>query len=364
MKGASSLPDEDLAALFRAITAYVSDEGLPDMGPAAAAVFEIFRVEIDEDTDRYNEVCAKRKSAGSKGGQAKSKAKQIKQNEANQANGSKSSKAKQIKQNEANQADRIGLDRIGTEEPQNRETVRPLRAREPEPPEPSPEEAQILAVLEAAPGYPYSPETDLAFIREKRKKYPGVDLLFEAGRYRAHYTKRPFAADEKPRSRLASWIRIAYESLRQQEIRDAAAPAVPEPPWPYSVTYEQIAGMWDSLMLGEKFSKAPETVRRWKDLLRERIGENPAHRDDMAWWRNVFREIYESDFASGRIPGRDGNIWRLELSALLESEDRMQKLLTGKYRNREAYQEGPRFRPYEGPDSDYDPGVWDREEAG
>lgn len=112
---------------------------------------------------------------------------------------------------------------------------------------------------------------------------------------------------------------------------------------PHSLAYEEVAALWDANMPREGFLSAPEPTRKWKSCLAERIAENPASRDCLDWWLRRFREIDASDFASGRCPGRDGAVWRLELSRLLESEDMLQNLMNGKYRNREIYADGPQF---------------------
>jgi hypothetical protein len=128
------------------------------------------------------------------------------------------------------------------------------------------------------------------------------------------------------------------------------------------VTYEQIAELWNQNMLSGGFMKAPDNDPAWREKLAELIAVNPDRRDQFGWWYNAFKEIYDSDFASGRLPNNEGNIWRLELSTLLASEEKLQKLVTGRYRNREKIRDGPQFKPYEGPEDDYDPGIWDRKE--
>jgi hypothetical protein len=113
--------------------------------------------------------------------------------------------------------------------------------------------------------------------------------------------------------------------------------------WPYSFAYEDLASLWDRHMPKAGFMPAPEPTRMWRGRLADRIGENPSQRDRLDWWLDRLREIDDSDFASGRRPTRDGTFWRLELHRLLESEETLQKLVNGVYRNRESPYEGPQF---------------------
>jgi hypothetical protein len=149
----------------------------------------------------------------------------------------------------------------------------------------------------------------------------------------------------KKKARAPSSLTFEYlfDALKGQFSRKPAkkGPAIPEPaeaPWPYSVAYEDVAALWDRHMPGVEFLPAPEPTRQWRRLFADRIAENPGQRDSLAWWEARFREIDDSDFASGRSPASDGKIWRLELSALLESEEKLQNLATGKYRNRRTIQ--------------------------
>jgi hypothetical protein len=111
----------------------------------------------------------------------------------------------------------------------------------------------------------------------------------------------------------------------------------------YAFTYEDLAALWDCCMPGVGFMPAPEPTRMWKKYLSERIDENPSQRNCLDWWLNRFREIDDSDFASGRSPGKNGVMWRLELYMLLESEEKLQKLANGVYRNRQTPDETPQF---------------------
>ncbi|WP_291528851.1 DUF6291 domain-containing protein [Bacteroides sp. UBA939] len=84
---------EDKGMLFDAIFEYSSTGSVNELPPIVLLAFKFFRIHIDENNKKWNEIKAKRKEAGSKGGGAKAK-----QNVANVAN------AKSAKQNVANVA--------------------------------------------------------------------------------------------------------------------------------------------------------------------------------------------------------------------------------------------------------------------
>lgn len=84
---------EEKGMLFDAIFEYASTGNTNELPPVVLLAFRFFRMHIDENNKKWNEIKTKRKEAGSKGGEAKAK-----QNVANVAN------AKSAKQNVANVA--------------------------------------------------------------------------------------------------------------------------------------------------------------------------------------------------------------------------------------------------------------------
>lgn len=84
---------EEKGLLFDAIFEYASTGNTNELPPVVLLAFKFFRMHIDENNKKWNDIKTKRKDAGRKGGEAKAK-----QNVANVAN------AKSAKQNVANVA--------------------------------------------------------------------------------------------------------------------------------------------------------------------------------------------------------------------------------------------------------------------
>lgn len=89
---------EQRGSLLTAIINSSLGEEEPELDPAVAIAFDILLSRIQEDKNKYEETCEKRRSAGKKGGQAKA------QNVANVANASFASIAKQEEASLANVA--------------------------------------------------------------------------------------------------------------------------------------------------------------------------------------------------------------------------------------------------------------------
>lgn len=81
---------EEKGMLFDAIFEYASTGNTNDLPPVVLLAFKFFRMHIDENNKKWNEIKAKRKEAGSKGGEAKAK-----QSLANLANAKSAKKNKQ-----------------------------------------------------------------------------------------------------------------------------------------------------------------------------------------------------------------------------------------------------------------------------
>ena len=89
----ATLTDEEFGRMCRAGLQYGLDGTEPDLPGNDKILFPVMKWQVDRDVSKFDEICQKRREAGSRGGKSKSK-----QNEANQAN------ATFAKQNEANQA--------------------------------------------------------------------------------------------------------------------------------------------------------------------------------------------------------------------------------------------------------------------
>lgn len=89
----ATLTDEEFGRMCRAGLKYGLDGTEPDLPGNDKILFPVMKWQVDRDVSKFDEICQKRREAGSRGGKSKSK-----QSEANQAN------ATFAKQNEANQA--------------------------------------------------------------------------------------------------------------------------------------------------------------------------------------------------------------------------------------------------------------------
>lgn len=105
---------EEKGMLFDAIFEYASTGNTNELPPVVLLAFRFFRMHIDENNKKWNEIKTKRKEAGSKGGEAKAK-----QNVANVAN------AKSAKQNVANVAVNVN-DNVNVNDTLSRESVRDI----------------------------------------------------------------------------------------------------------------------------------------------------------------------------------------------------------------------------------------------
>lgn len=106
---------EEKGMLFDAIFEYASTGNTNELPPVVLLAFKFFRMHIDENNKKWNEIKTKRREAGSKGGEAKAK-----QNVANVAN------AKSAKQDVANVAvnvnDNVNVN-VSTEVDINKEKI-------------------------------------------------------------------------------------------------------------------------------------------------------------------------------------------------------------------------------------------------
>ena len=62
------LPDAELGQLFRAIFSYVNRGVVPELSASTKMAFSFIRKDLDRNQAKYEEICRKRREAGSKGG--------------------------------------------------------------------------------------------------------------------------------------------------------------------------------------------------------------------------------------------------------------------------------------------------------
>lgn len=195
-------------------------------------------------------------------------------------------------------------------------------------------EEKILAVIRSIRRWPFELDVCLDAIRGYSEKFPKVDLL-EQFRQMAQWFQC------NPQQRYKNYFAFARNWLTKEAEKERDS----QQAWTYSFTYEDLTALWDKYMPNVGFMPAPEPTRQWRQCLADRIAENPSARDSLDWWLDRFREIDDSDKASAREPvNDDGLLWRLELSGLLKSEEKLQKLMTGAYKCRQLE---PQFIPVE-----------------
>lgn len=83
----TTLTDEEFGRMCRAGLQYGLDGTEPDLPGNDKILFPVMKWQVDRDVSKFDEICQKRREAGSRGGKSKSK-----QSEANQANASNTKK--------------------------------------------------------------------------------------------------------------------------------------------------------------------------------------------------------------------------------------------------------------------------------
>jgi len=183
----SQLDDATIGKLFLHIFDYVDSGIVPDMEPLEKMAFTFIKNQIDRDFTKYQNICEKRKLAGSKGGKARAE-KQAKQ-----------TNAKFAKQNQANQADNDSDNDNDNENENENDSendsdkkyicAEPLQVSPPEPEEPP----VISFILNDKSRYPIRQ----AQVDEWSGLYPAVDIMQElrkmAGWLDANPSKRKTA---------------------------------------------------------------------------------------------------------------------------------------------------------------------------
>lgn len=76
----ATLTDEEFGRMCRAGLQYGLDGTEPDLPGNDKILFPVMKWQVDRDVSKFDEICQKRREAGSRGGKSKSK-----QSEANQA---------------------------------------------------------------------------------------------------------------------------------------------------------------------------------------------------------------------------------------------------------------------------------------
>lgn len=159
----SQLDDATRGNLFLHIFDYVESGIVPDMEPLEKMAFTFIKNQIDRDFTKYQNICEKRKLAGSKGGKAKA------EKQAKQAN------AKFAKQNQANQADNDS-DNENENDSENDSDKKYICAEPLQDSPPEPEEPPVISfILNDKSRY----SIKQAQVDEWSGLYPAVDVMQE-----------------------------------------------------------------------------------------------------------------------------------------------------------------------------------------
>ncbi len=74
-----------------------------------------------------------------------------------------------------------------------------------------------LEVLKSIPGYPFDEKTDLAFLQEKEKDYPLIDILALLKGWKAYLADKPLNGKSKPRGQLHNQFELAMKWGKHQK---------------------------------------------------------------------------------------------------------------------------------------------------
>jgi hypothetical protein len=105
----------------------------------------------------------------------------------------------------------------------------------------------------------------------------------------------------------------------------AAAPACPT---------EKIVQLWNSVVataggkrvLNVSAERRKRIACRWREVAPDTVAEG------IEWFEALFRDhVAASKFATGRLPGKDGRIFRIGIDSALGSELTVDQILEGKY---------------------------------
>jgi hypothetical protein len=339
-KTVAGLPDADFRQLFLAVAAYAENGTLITLKSPLDVMFQFFKADIDDKQAKYEGTCEKRSEFA--------KGRERGEDGRFGANPQEPQAPQEPQNPQAPPIDReIDIKDIKTYSPSERaEESPPMPPGGDIPATDAPaamREAVELFLAKTGRGG-ITPE-ELGAVSALEEIHSPLRVMKEITSQLAKFAKRG-----KPPGELT--LAYVFEVLKCQPPTSPKARQPKPQPWPYTLTYEQVAGLWDSAMVKGGFARAPDNDPVWKKHLADRIAVNPAKRDSLDWWRNVFREIYGSDFASGEKPCSDGTVWRLELSILLKNEDKLQNAITGVYRNKETAQDMPVFVEITGTDGD------------
>ncbi len=96
-------------------------------------------------------------------------------------------------------------------------------------PNPNPKYKEYFEILKSIPGYPFDAEKDFAFLNEKEKDYPSVDILSLLKGWKIYLFDVPLKRKSKPRSQLSNQFDLAMKWGKYKKAPGGAS-AAEKPP--------------------------------------------------------------------------------------------------------------------------------------
>ena len=122
-----------------------------------------------------------------------------------------------------------------------------------------------------------------------------------------------------------------------EELVLSAAPAKPPAPSkPQPVPAQAIADLWNRMMPERGFARVTRVTNQRAAHIRARQREFKTRgAETLDFWRKVFVVTYRSDLLNGTRgrTGKDGRRWQADFDFCIESEEKLTRLIEGKYDN-------------------------------
>ena len=118
---------------------------------------------------------------------------------------------------------------------------------------------------------------------------------------------------------------------------DPAKPPAPSKPQPVSA--QAIADLWNRMMPERGFARVTRVTNQRAAHIRARQREFKTRgAETLDFWRKVFVVTYRSDLLNGTRgrTGKDGRRWQADFDFCIESEEKLTRLIEGKYDNNDS----------------------------
>lgn len=151
---------------------------------------------------------------------------------------------------------------------------------------------------------------------------------------------------QPPAEEAASSLSTPSGSMAQpqepepEELVLSAAPAKPPAPSkPQPVSAQAIADLWNRMMPERGFARVTRVTNQRAAHIRARQREFKTRgAETLDFWRKVFVVTYRSDLLNGTRgrTGKDGRRWQADFDFCIESEEKLTRLIEGKYDNNDS----------------------------